>query len=358
MMTVSLVNIDHFEVLADIEQTNPSRAHGIDSTKARFNTAFHTEHEAPDLLARPSEKPYSFKRWLPLILRSRRLAPSDAQIVTLSQPQTRLLLRVAEASIPLGSINRIYREEIDEEIVPSFLAIEFPQEGLFMRFDACSAKDGMQKTFENSPLRSVNEALLLLLTSYRARNTMINALDDGAQVFEVFFMPWNDRMRGEREYRVFCPAFSSVDSLRISAISQYRWYQQWRFYLEPDKERRAIVERIVEGAEEIKVQIAAELDPEDEMDSLLMKQGLTFDVLYDEHLGAIDLIELNVFGVRSACGSCLFQWINDRKILEGQTEPKALEFRVTFVERVDRESSSENSNDEGSDASRDISSSC
>ncbi|KAK5630661.1 hypothetical protein RRF57_006376 [Xylaria bambusicola] len=349
-MTVKLVNIDHFEVLGDVERTNSSRPHGIDSTKARFNTAFHTVHEAPDFPTRPSEKPYSFKRWLPVILRSRRLAPSDAQIITLSQPQTRLLLRVAEASIPSGSINRIYQEEIDEEIVPSFATIKFPPEGLFVRFDACSAKDGMQKTYENSPLRSVEETLLLILTSYRARNAMINALDDGCQVFDIFFMPWNSGMRGEREYRVFCPAFSSPDSLRISAISQYRWHQQWLFYLESDRERRAIAEKIVEGAEEIRVQIAAELDLEDEMDGLLMKQGLTFDVFYDKDLGVIDLIELNVFGVRSACGSCLFHWVKDRKILEGQMEPKAIEFRVTYVEPVDREPSSDEDDDEGSDA--------
>ncbi|KAI1734100.1 hypothetical protein F4680DRAFT_439442 [Xylaria scruposa] len=332
-MKVKLVNIDHFEVLADVEQQYSSRArrHPDESARARFNTSFHTEREAPDLPTRPSEKPYSFKRWLPLILRSRGLAPSDAQIITLSLAQARLLLRVADASIPSGTINRIYREEIDEEIVPTFKSLTFPPEGLFMRFEACSAKDGVQDTPRNSALRSVNHILILLLTSLRARNALFNALEEGFENFELFFIPWNDRMRGEREYRVFCPPFSSADSLRVSAISQYRWHAQWQFYLWSDEVQKQAVEKIVEGIDVIRKQIAAELNAGNEMDDLLMRQGLTFDVSYDEGRDVVQLVELNVFGVRSACGSCLFQWIRDRKILEGHEELEEVEFRVTYV---------------------------
>ena len=345
-MKVRLVNIDHFDVLADVEQTNLPRAHGGDSTTARFNTSFHTEREAPDLLTRPSERPYSFKRWLPLILRSRGLTPSDAQIVTFSLPQARFLLRVAEASIPSGSINRMYREDLDEDIVPAFRLLTFPPEGLFMRLDACSAKDGVQKIPGNSALRSVNEALLLLLTSYRARNAIINTLDGDATAFELFFTPWNGRMRGEREYRAFCPPFRSADLLRISAISQYRWHWHWLFFLASDNKRKQAVDKIVEGVEEIRQQIAGELDSEDEIDGLLMRQGLTFDVLFDEELGTVQLVELNVFGVRSACGSCLFHWIRDRKILEGHGEPGDIEFRVTYQEITDPQPSSDEGDNE------------
>ncbi|KAI1366283.1 hypothetical protein F5Y08DRAFT_301727 [Xylaria arbuscula] len=348
-MKARLVNIDIFEVLADVQQTNSSRAHGGDSTTARFNTSFHSENEAPDILATPSEKPYSFKRWLPLILRSRGLTPSDAQIVSFSRSQARLLLRVAEASIPSSSINRIYREDLDEEIVPAFKSLTFPPEGFFMRFDACSAKDGVQKIPGSSALRSIDEALLLLLTSYRARNALINALDGDATVFELFFTPWNGRMRGEREYRVFCPPFHSVESLRVSAISQYRWYQQWLFHLATDEERKHAVDKIVEGVEEIRKQIAAEVDPEDQMDALMMQQGFTFDVCYDEEVGTVQLIELNVFGVRSACGSCLFQWIRDRKTLEGCGEPGDVEFRVTYQEITDPQPPPEEEEDEDAD---------
>ncbi|KAI0548163.1 hypothetical protein F4679DRAFT_328056 [Xylaria curta] len=335
-MKARLVNIDHFEVLADIEQqySSRSRAHPDESARARFNTSFHTEREAPGLPTRPSEKPYSFKRWLPLILRSRGLASSDAQIITFSLAQARLLLQVADASIPSGTINRIYREEIDEEIVPAFKSLTFPPEGLFMRLEACSAKDGAQKIPGNSALRSVNQILILLLTSLRARNALFNALEEGFEKFELFFIPWNDRMQSEREYRVFCPPFSSADSLRVSAISQYRWHSQWRFYLWSDEVKKQAMEKIVKGVDAIRKQIATELDAGNEMDNLLMRQGLTFDVFYDEERDVVQLIELNVFGVRSACGSCLFQWIRDRKILEGDVELDEVEFRVTYVEAI------------------------
>ncbi|KAI1122159.1 hypothetical protein F5Y10DRAFT_80949 [Nemania abortiva] len=337
MMKVRLVNVDHSEVLADIELRNSLFAHADDLTKARFNTSFHTEREAPDLPTRPSEKPYSFKRWLPLILRSRGLVPSDAQVVTFSRAQARLLLQAADASIPAGSINRIYREEIDEEIVPAFKSLTFPPEGLFMRLEACSAKDGVQKIPGSPTLRSVSDILLLLLTSMRARNALFNALETDDKVFELFFTPWNGRMRSEREYRVFCPPFHSADSLRISAISQYRWHKQWLFYLASNEERKQTVDKIAEGCDEIRKQIAEELDPKNEADGLLMRQGLTFDVFFDEERGLVQLVELNVFGVRSACGSCLFQWIRDRKTLEGQGETEDVEFRVTYQDLNDNE---------------------
>ncbi|KAI1179310.1 hypothetical protein F4777DRAFT_468899 [Nemania sp. FL0916] len=331
MMKFTLVNVDLDEVMADEEQQYSLRAHADGFAKARFNTSFHTEREAPDLPSRPSEEPYSFKRWLPLILRSRGLAPTDAQIVTFSRAQARLLLQAADASIPSGSINRIYREEIDEEIIPAFGSLTFPPAGLFMRLEACSAKDGVQK-YGRAALRSVGEILLLLLTSLRARNALHNALEGDAKVFELFFTPWNDRMRSEREYRVFCPPPCSKDSLRISAISQYRWYQQWLFHYQSAENRNQAVEKIIEGVDKIREQIAAELDPENEMDALLMRQGLTFDVFFDEGHDLVQLVELNVFGARSACGSCLFQWIRDRETLEGRGKPGDVEFRVTYVD--------------------------
>ncbi|KAI0490284.1 hypothetical protein F4859DRAFT_2893 [Xylaria cf. heliscus] len=347
-MKVRLVNVDHLEVLADIERQSSSRAHPNDPARA-FNSSFHTECEAPDLPTRPSEKPYSFKRWLPLILRSRGLASSDAQVVTLSRAQARLLLQVADASIPCGAINRMYREEIDEEIVPRFESLTFPPEGLFMRLDACSAKDGVQKIPGNSPLRSVKETLLLLLTSYRARNALIDVIEGDKTVFEIFFTPWNGRMRTEREYRVFCPPFHSADSLRISAISQYKWHRQWCYAFASEEVRKQAVEKIVEGIDKIRKQIAAELDADNEMDGLLMRQGLTFDVFFDEERDLVQLVELNVFGIRSACGSCLFQWIKDRETLEGRGDPEYVEFRVTYQEISDYERSSSTEDDEEDD---------
>ncbi|KAI1314043.1 hypothetical protein F5Y03DRAFT_389524 [Xylaria venustula] len=329
-MNFKLVKVDHSKVLADIEQQDSRQRYAEGSARRRFNTSFHTENEAPDQQITPSEKPYSFKRWLPLILRSRGLASSDAQVVAFSHSQARLLLRVANASIPSCSINRMYREDIDEDIVPVFRSLFFPPEGLFMRLAACSAKDGMQTRPGKPALRSVEDILLLLLTSLRARNALVDAIEEGVGIIELFFIPWNSRMRSEREYRVFCPPFRLGNSPRITAISQYRWYKQWLLYPASDNLQKEAMGKIVEGSNEILKQIAAELETNNEMDNLLMRQGLTFDVFFDEERDSIHLVELNVFGVRSACGSCLFQWIWDRNTLEGRGESEELEFRVTY----------------------------
>ncbi|KAI0393019.1 hypothetical protein F5Y17DRAFT_332015 [Xylariaceae sp. FL0594] len=336
-MKVRLVNIPHSEVEADAE-AHLTRADSDNTTNRRFNTSFHTALDAPDLPARPPEAPYSFKRWLPLILCSRGLPPSSAQVVSLTLSQARLLLRVSEASILIRRLNRIYLEELEEYIVPAFASLTFPPEGLFMRLDACSAKDGQQKIPGSRALRSVDQILLLLLTSQRARNALAHALDDvkegrgGDKAFELFFTPFSPRMQSDREYRVFCPPFHPAESLRVTAISQYRWHKPWLFASSSEEERQRAVERIVRGVETIARQIAKDVVAGDEIDELLMRQGLSFDVSFDEEQDRVELIELNVFGASSACGSCLFHWIRDRETLESRGGSEELEFRVTYHE--------------------------
>jgi hypothetical protein len=89
------------------------------------------------------------------------------------------------------------------------------------------------------------------------------------------------------------------------------------------------VDSISNGSEAIRAQIVAELKESDRMDELLRRQGFSFDVLFNEHSRTCDLVELNVFGVRSACGSCLFQWVKDREVLYSSA-PEMAQFRVTM----------------------------
>jgi hypothetical protein len=74
----------------------------------------------------------------------------------------------------------------------------------------------------------------------------------------------------------------------------------------------------------------AELDEDDELDVLFLLQGFTFDVAFDRDNNSTKLVEVNPFGVRSPCGSCLFHWIRDRQLLEGRATDRELEFRVTY----------------------------
>ncbi len=146
--------IDYDEVRRDLDTGVP----------VHFNTNFHTAAEAPGLPV-PSEKPTSFARWLPLVLRSRGLPSSAVQVVALSPAQARLAVEASGASVHTGVLNRVYAEELEDEIAvplsrysavtsldppsssPSSSrpsgGLVFPPEGLFMRLSACSPKDGL-----------------------------------------------------------------------------------------------------------------------------------------------------------------------------------------------------------------------
>lgn len=155
---------------------------------ANFNSSFQTEDEAPDL-ARPSETPCHFKRWLPLILRTRNLPSTAAQTIALSRSQATLLLEATNGSIQRGAINMMYTEDIEDEITPALAGLSFPPDGLFMRFEACSPKDGAQKVRGRRSLHTVDEIILRLVTSYRARNALSDVLQSGASRVEFVLCP-------------------------------------------------------------------------------------------------------------------------------------------------------------------------
>lgn len=311
--------------------------HDIDTNiqPKHFNTAFHTVEQAPGF-ERPSEAPYSFKRWLPVILESRNLPSSALQVVRLTVPQTRLLIRACDASIPKGSINLLLTEDVEDIIEPAFSGLVFPAEGLFMRLDACSPKDGVQQVPGQVAIRSVKEAVLRLVTSLRCRNALVKSLvniegeaDGGSDrpAAEIYFLPFKSRMMSEREYRVFCPPGGQI----ITGISQYRWHKEWMFNDRSDEKQEQVVERIIAGARELHKAIRQDVDGRRHVDDLLLKQGFSFDVFYDEEHDTCELVELNVFGIRSGCGSCLFQWVDDRVQLYGEgSRGRRLEFRVTM----------------------------
>jgi hypothetical protein len=130
-------------------------------------------------------------------------------------------------------------------------------------------------------------------------------------------------MASEREYRVFCRPGDG----RVCGISQYRWYRAWRFQSFGEAEQERVVRRVVEGAGLVRRLILEEVAKGGtEEDKLMLEQGFSFDLFYDEETDGCSLVELNTFGVRSACGSCLFQWVEDRKVLYGEEEAQ---FRVS-----------------------------
>jgi hypothetical protein len=321
------VNINPLVVQADIadDHTQPSS----------FNTSFHSSNEyPPNTPVFLSEAPYSFKRWLPLIMYTRNQNPATAlQTIPLTVSQARLLLDAATVSAPFGHINRTYLEDLHDEILKPVLSnLVFPPEGLFLRLDLTSAKDGVHAVRGRMALQSSEEVLLRIVTSQRAKNAFSQILqDDAAQQtkspVELYFLPFDKRMSSENEYRVFCRPEDGA----ITGISQYQWHKEWKMAGLEREEQDEVVGRIVEGAKELRRLILEDVDcggKDGSGDRLMMAQGFSFDVLYDESTGGCELVELNPFGAGSPCGSCLFHWVKDWNVLYGQAPG---EFRVAVA---------------------------
>ncbi|KAH8879545.1 hypothetical protein GQ53DRAFT_738482 [Thozetella sp. PMI_491] len=306
--------IDFAEVRADLDTGVPTQ----------FNTSFHTEAEAPDKTF-PLAEPYSYLRWLPLILRSRSLSLAAVQTVTFSTSQARMLLEACEGSIPTGRVNLMLAEDLEAEIAPVLSKLRFPPEGLFARFDACSPKDGAHKVPGQMSLHSVDDVILRVVTSGRCRSAIKGCLQAG-QPLDLFFLPFDGRMAGDREYRVFC----RTGDCRITGISQYRWHKPWRFADRSEQDQSDIITKICLEAERIRGEILADANGDRAEHRLLREQGFSFDLFFDEEAQKVELVELNSFGIRSPCGSCLFQWLRDRKVLYDEEETRTVEFRVSL----------------------------
>ncbi|KAE8446279.1 hypothetical protein EG329_012365 [Mollisiaceae sp. DMI_Dod_QoI] len=298
----------------------------VSANEENYNSNFHTASEAPGLGV-PSELPQSFARWLPLILRSRNIPLELIQTFILTTQDARLILDASKSSLHTREPNRIYAEEL-AELATSLQSLNFPPEGLFLRLDACSPKDGVLGV---RPLKSTEEIALRLTTSHRATNSILRCVERGDEGIELFFLPYDEKMRTEKEYRAFCaPSEGSV-----RGVSQYRWHKPNLFSSRPEEEIKEIMRKVMDGILSIHGEILDEVKKRGgEMDKLLLEQGFSFDVMFEEESGRCELIELNSFGARSGCGSCLFHWLKDLDVLygrssDGDVKADELEFRIS-----------------------------
>ncbi|KAK0128501.1 hypothetical protein ONS95_000473 [Cadophora gregata] len=308
------------------------RSDDVDSDPEAYNSNFHTELEAPGLPI-TSETPQSFLRWLPLIIRSQAIPPASIQHMTLTPPQTQLILDASQASLHTRELNRLYAEEL-ATFKSAFETLSFPPEGFFLRLDECSPKDGVKGT---APLKSAEQIILRLTTSHRATNAMIRQKEKNGGFVELVFLPYNAKMDTAKEFRVFC----APPDGRITVVSQYKWHKASFLSSKVPGEIDGVVGVIMEESLRIHAEIMADVEKGGggEMDKLLLEQGFTFDVLFDEESRSCPLIELNSFGARSGCGSCLFHWLRDRDVLYGKQHEQVggseggtgyVEFRISI----------------------------
>jgi hypothetical protein len=135
-----------------------------------------------------------------------------------------------------------------------------------------------------------------------------------------------------KEFRCFVPPAiaaglqATVDKLRLSAVSQYRW--PFEFSHANDFPIHKIAEAVVSGAttllEDMKEYITSSMDVH--IGDSLVKHGFTFDVVVQK-IASVQLVEVNPFGAMSGCGACLFHWLRDARLMYGFEEE--IEFRIT-----------------------------
>lgn len=294
-----------------------------------YNTHTHTLEEISNALPHlkhhvPSAtQPFlPLKPWLDVIKSSQGLSDLDVHQIELPKSFTSQVLSASPVALIRGYISDCNAEDL-AELFPRLTARSIEIEQLlrdgkyFARLNTCSLKDAI---FGKGPVRDSQDLWTRLATSSRGAMGM-RAMRDSLpeQPVYLFLIKWNDKMRTDLEYRVFCAPGGG----EIAAVSQYKWHAPWYHAREGINSQREIAKRVFEGAKAIHRQIMAH----QAMTEDLRESGFVFDIIEDpDNMHSVGLIELNVFGAMTGRGSCLFHWVRDAKSLYGLLED--VEFRI------------------------------
>ncbi|KAI4288255.1 MAG: hypothetical protein L6R35_002479 [Caloplaca aegaea] len=261
------------------------------------------------------------------------IPPDPVQPWVLLGPWIELPRSFLSAMLPISNL-AFYKGHLSGDAEDlQFLANTFPkktvsevdvnlllQEGrYFARLDTCSLKDSL---VGRGPVKDSEDLWKRITTSMRAAAGIqaMTAANSYEPVY-LYLLKWNDKMQPGLEYRVFC----APEIMRITAISQYRWFEKWYHSGETWQRQNEIAKRVLENAKVIHQHIMMHPAMNDE----LKRRGFVFDILEDpDNNNAACLIELNEFGAMSGCGSCLFHWLDDARSLYGLEE--AVTFRITM----------------------------
>jgi hypothetical protein len=210
----------------------------------------------------------------------------------------------------------------------------------FIRLDQMSPKDS--PLGGKHPSSTFEDVVVKICSSMRAWGCLQREREDaeaeGRDVeVELVLNEWNEGMCEEREFRVFVPppaargAPEEVGELKVTAVSQYRWHAPFKNL--SGISVRTTTDLVHQGANQV-LHLAMRFMEEKlskDIKRLLLKHGLTFDVALQDD-GSVQLVEMNPFGALSICGACLFNWVNDGRVLYGLDENA--EFVITS-EQID-----------------------
>jgi len=180
-----------------------------------------------------------------------------------------------------------------------------PRNKFFVRLDTCSLKDSI---IGEGPVKNTRDLWMRLASSAHG---MAGIRDLRKQELStpivMYLFPWQDNMRTELKYRVYCPPPTG----KIAAIFQYKWHARW-FYADAKEKYAGLVHKRNALHDKIMAHLA--------MTELLKSRGFVFDVVENPDTQEVKLIELNDFGAMSGCGPCLFHWIRNARVMYGVDE--------------------------------------
>ena len=331
-----LRTIDHALIAADAEEVNHLRHTSLPTARShRFNTARHTRQEILTTVPEPASfthksppwTAYGYVLWQPLIARSQNI---DSHTIRIPSFLYEDLMRCNAAWLSTNSVPAA----LIEEMVEAWQSTRRGREALhlldgerkwFIRLDQMAPKDS--PFGGKAPSTTMTDVLTKLCSSMRARDCLLDerntAAAEGREVqLDLVLNPWDDKMCQETEFRVFVPPPAargdpaSLDSLHITAISQYKWFAPFSSPFNFSATHTA--EIVCTGAEALLSQIRSFLRDETSPDiqELLVEYGFVFDVSLRGE-GEVVLVEVNPFGAMSVGGACLFQWIRDGRVVYG-----------------------------------------
>ncbi|KAF1981662.1 hypothetical protein K402DRAFT_457865 [Aulographum hederae CBS 113979] len=298
----------------------------------------HLPHRAPDAI-----QPFVLlSPWLDLIISSQRLDPADCHRIKLPSFYCENLFKAGKT----WQVSREVRSSTKEELAGDFplRTVEGKRmeevfgsgKKYFVRLDTCNLKDAMELPGKgvwgrdvkvgHLPLISSEQIWQRIVTSERGVEG-IDCLGNVGDLVFVYLFPWREEVGKGTEFWVFCPPLLGD----LAAISQYKWLEALDLELGSDSEGGRREERLRNWAEELwkgVKEVHGRIMDHPNMTDDLKESGFTFDVAEvdlapgkdGESSKEVQLVELNPFGAMSGCGSCLFNWVKDARVIYGMED--------------------------------------
>ncbi|KEQ64967.1 uncharacterized protein M437DRAFT_82953 [Aureobasidium melanogenum CBS 110374] len=289
------------------------------NSHGRYNTVSATAEEIarlrkvlpPDTpLGAPPRNIYTFSYFAALVRQNQDMKSEDPHTVKLPLWLAVEILSYQNSYQITGVVSETAIYEIEDALSPFVQPDIFNTKRYFIRLNDYLPKDSEKAKM---PISSLRQLVLCLLTSNRARGDFEAHVMENRQV-HIYLHVWDDEMARGVEFRCFVPPVARFNDSRprMVAASQYYWH---RSFPVAAFEPRDTVDVALTSAEEILGQILSTATARGTLQEL-KAWSFTFDIVIKRG-GRVQLVEVNPFGVDSRCGSCLFHWIDDAKLLYG-----------------------------------------